>query len=79
MKGRAFANGAVDQVGVGGIAQGEHLGLNGDEQLGGRVWKLAEHSLTADDDQLLYAGDARGGTDDVLKLRSLHGAGGCRP
>lgn len=45
VKGRAFANGAVDQVGVSRIPQREHVGFDGDEQFGRRVWKLAEQGL----------------------------------
>ena len=78
MKGRAFADGAIDQIAVGRVAQGEKIGFDGDEQFGGRMRKLAEHGLAADDDEFLRARDAGRGADDVLKLRSLHGVRGGR-
>src|SRR5439155_26432775 len=62
-----------------GLSKVKTVGLHRDEQLGGRAWKLAEHGLTADDDELLRAGDGGCSADDVLKLRSLHGTGGWRP
>ena len=75
----AFADGAIDQVRIRAVAQGEDIGLDGDEQFGGRSWKLPEQSLAADDDERVRAGEGGGGADDVLKLRSLHDAGEWRP
>lgn len=37
MERRAFADGAVNQIGIGGIAESEHVRLNGNQQIGGRI------------------------------------------
>ena len=72
---RAFTDRAVNQIAIGRVAQGENVGLNRNEQFLGRMGKLTEDRLAADDDELRRARDASGGADDVLKLVSLHGGG----
>lgn len=75
MKWGTFSDGAINQVAVGRVAEGENVGLDGNEQVGGSLRKLAENSLAADNDKFLSAGDAGCGADDVLKLVSLHRGG----
>jgi hypothetical protein len=75
MKWRAFSNGSINQVAIPRVAEGEYVGLDGNEQINGSLWKLAEDSLTANNDKFVSAGDSRGGPDDVFKLVSLHGGG----
>lgn len=73
MERRAFADGAVNQIGIGGIAESEHVRLDGNQQVGGRVRKLPQHGLAADDYDFTRTGNANGRTNDVFKLRSLPG------
>ena len=75
MKWRTFSDGAINQVAIRRIAERENVGLDGNEQVSGSLRKLAENSLAADNDKFLSPGDTGGGTDDVLKLVSLHGGG----
>jgi len=76
MKWLAFANGAVNQVGIGRRAWGKYVGFNRNEQLFRCIGKLAQYRLTADDHKLFCTGDTRGSPNDMLKLWSLHGGGG---
>ena len=64
----AFANRTINQVAVGRVAKGENIRLNGNQQFIGRLGKLAEHCLTANDDEFRRSGDAGGGPDDMFKL-----------
>ena len=67
MKGRAF-----NEFGIGRVAEGEYIRLDGKKQFVGRIRKLTEHGLAADHDNLRRTRYAGGGTDDVLKLRPSH-------
>lgn len=78
VKGGTFANGSINQIGIGGITQREEIGLNRNEQFSRRLGELTKNGLTAHDDKFPSARDARRRADDVLKLWSLHGAGGWR-
>ena len=73
---RAFTNRTVNQVTIGRIAQGENIRLNGDEQFIGSLGKLAEHRLTANDDEFRRTGDAGGSPDDMFKLLPAHDGSG---
>ena len=76
VEGRAFANGTVNQIAISGIAEGENIRLDGDEQFSGCLGKLTEYGLAADDDEFRRAGDAGGGADDVFKLMPVHDGSG---
>jgi len=72
MKGRAFANGTINQIIICRVAQREHIGFNGDQQFIRCLWELSQHRLTADDDKFRCAGDAGDGPDDMFKLLPVH-------
>lgn len=74
MKWRALANAAVDQIRIFSTTQRKYIRFNGDEQFTRRIWELAENRLAADDDKLICAGDSCRRSNNMLKLRSLHGA-----
>ena len=63
MKRRAFADGTVNQVGIVGIAEGEHVRFDGNQQISGCVRELAQHGLAADDHDFGRPGDAGGGRE----------------
>jgi len=68
MKGRAFADRAVNQVGILGISQRINVRLNGNEEFCRCIWKLTQYRLTADDNEFFCSRDACGSPDDMLKL-----------
>jgi len=59
-------------VGV-GMAKGEYVSFDGNQQVGGRIWELIQHGLASDDHDFGRPGNAGSGANDVFKLRSLHG------
>lgn len=62
----------VDKLGVQGTTKGEYVCFDGDKKLGGRVWELAKHRLTANDYNLVCPWDRGCGANDMFKLRTFH-------
>jgi hypothetical protein len=67
---------SVNQITVRWITERKHIGLNGNQQFLGGVWKLSEQSLAANDDKFRRASDGSGSPNDMLKLWSEHGGSG---
>ena len=76
MKGRAFANGPVNQIAIRRIPQGKYVGLDGNQQFFGCLRELTEHSLAADNDKFRGASNGGSRPDDMLKLLSEHSGSG---
>ena len=73
VKDGALADGAINENGVAGSIARENVGLDGDEQLAGRFGKGGENRLTPDDDNVAGVGITGRRTNDMFKLRPIHG------
>lgn len=72
MKAGGLADTPFDQIRVVRIAQRENVSFDGNEQLIGDMWKLAQDGLRTDNHKLICAGDGCRCAENVLKLTSLH-------